>query len=414
MVVKGKTPYPDRETDFDIRRLGPLLPETSPPQGWVAKMDRPRVGKVWVGFFHISTTSRDGQKLRKKKEKTLGPASMPKHEALVRLSNYIEECVGRREPQTRKLITFADLWSSFSAVREGRWSTKTREDLQYLFNKHVIPTIGHQHLHEITLVSVQRLLNQMAEAGYSSSAVGRVRTYLKASFNFAAEEAWIERDPARKLTLPNLTHKSCERFLSIDELRAIMAIAPPREHLILRLLSVCGLRPSEVLALRIEDFEGEQIRIDEALKERQRGEGRIGHTKTAESDNFVPIPPDLRHEVETWILGHNDRTDPRAFLFPNAAGSAFGVGNFLKRHLKPLAVQAGVAGVTFQAFRRSSATHMQTHATVKDMQRHLRHSNPYTTLKHYAKVIPESLRSAVAALDAQIAGGPEKAGETPE
>ena len=83
----------------------------------------------------------------------------------------------------------------------------------------------------------------------------------------------------------------------------MMAIAPPREHMILRPLSVCGLRPSEVLALRIEDFEGEQIRIDEALKERQRGEGRIGHTKTAESDNFVTIPPDLRHEVGTWILG---------------------------------------------------------------------------------------------------------------
>jgi len=47
---------------------------------------------------------------------------------------------------------------------------------------------------------------------------------------------------------------------------------------------------------------------------------------------------------------------------------------------------------------------MQNHATVKDMQRHLRHTDPQTTLKHYAKVIPESLRSAVAALDAQITG----------
>ena len=38
------------------------------------------------------------------------------------------------------------------------------------------------------------------------------------------------------------------------------------------------------------------------------------------------------------------------------------------------------------------------------MQRHLRHSDPETTLKHYAKAIPESLRTAVAALDAQITG----------
>jgi hypothetical protein len=49
------------------------------------------------------------------------------------------------------------------------------------------------------------------------------------------------------------------------------------------------------------------------------------------------------------------------------------------------------------------------------MQRHLRHSDPETTLKHYAKAIPESLRTAVAAPDAQITGtlgNPKAAGET--
>ncbi len=161
-----------------------------------------------------------------------------------------------------------------------------------------------------------------------------------------------------------------------------------------RILAVCGLRPAEILVLRIEDFEGTQLRIDEALKERQKGEDRIGETKTAESDNYVPVPPDLAREIATWIAGHQDRSNPRAFLFPNSEGGAFGVGNYLKRHLKPLAEKAGIHDLTFQAFRRSSSTHIQSHATVKDMQRHLRHTNPQTTLKHYAKVIPESLRAA--------------------
>jgi integrase len=76
--------------------------------------------------------------------------------------------------------------------------------------------------------------------------------------------------------------------------------------------------------------------------------------------------------------------------------------------LKPLADKAGVCDLTHQAFRRTSSTHMQNHATVKDMQRHLRHTVPQTTLKHYAKVIPTSLRAAVAALDAQITGTPVK------
>jgi integrase len=190
----------------------------------------------------------------------------------------------------------------------------------------------------------------------------------------------------------------------MHELRALLAKASRREHLVLRILAVCGLRPAEILVLRVEDFEGAQLRIDEALKERQRGEDRIGETKTAESDSYVPVPPDLSREIEAWIAGLPDRDNPRAFLFPNAVGSALGIGNYLKRHLKPLAEQAGVCDVTLQALRRTSSTHMQNHGTVKDMQRHLRHTDPKTTLKHYAKVIPESLRSAVAALDAEMTG----------
>jgi integrase len=174
---------------------------------------------------------------------------------------------------------------------------------------------------------------------------------------------------------------------------------------VLRILAVCGLRPAEVLVLRIEDFEGSQLRIDEALKERQSADDRIGDTKTDESDSFVPVPPALQREIEEWISRHPDH-NPRALLFPSSSGTAFSVGNYLKRHIKPLAERACVHEVTHQAFRRTSSTHIQNHATVKDMQRHLRHSDPQTTLKHYAKVIPASLRAAVAALDEKMTCAP--------
>jgi integrase len=123
-----------------------------------------------------------------------------------------------------------------------------------------------------------------------------------------------------------------------------------------------------------------------------------------ESDNYVSVPPDLSREIATWIASHPGRDNPRAFLFPNSRGTAFSVGNYLRRHLKPLAENIGIRDLTHQAFRRSSSTHLLKHANVKDMQRHLWHTDPQTTLKHDAKVIPESLRTAVAALDAQITG----------
>ncbi len=394
----------EQPLDFNIRGLGRRLPRTEAPEGWVKKIERSREGKVWVGFFHLWTTDGHRRRVRTKKEKTLGPASMPKHEAQQKLAAYIEEYTGKVAKQGDAIATFSDLWMAFCAVKSGQWSKKTKEDLRYLFAKHVIPIIGSQPPREVTLTSLQLLLNKMAEDGYRKSSVEKVRTHTRACFEYATDEDVIEKNPTRKLVMPNVKKKSCERFLSLDELRALLSQASSREHVVLRILAVCGLRPAEILVLRIEDFEGTQLRIDEALKERQKGEDRIGETKTAESDNYVPVPPDLAREIEAWIAGQPDRNNPRAFLFPNSSGTAFGVGNYLKRHLKPLAEKVGIHDLTHQAFRRTSSTHMQNHATVKDMQRHLRHTDPQTTLKHYAKFIPESLRTAVAALDAQITG----------
>ena len=69
--------------DFDVKGLGRRLPRTEAPEGWIKKIERRREGKVWVGFFHLWTTNADGRRVRSKKEKTLGPASLPKHEASV-------------------------------------------------------------------------------------------------------------------------------------------------------------------------------------------------------------------------------------------------------------------------------------------------------------------------------------------
>ena len=62
-----------------------------------------------------------------------------------------------------------------------------------------------------------------------------------------------------------------------------------------------------------------------------------------------------------------------------------------------------VADLTHQALRRTSSTHIQEYASVKELQAHLRHTNPQTALKHYTKVIPETKQAAVAALDDDIA-----------
>jgi integrase len=391
--------------DF-VRSLGRQLPLAAAPEGWVRRIDRQRAGKVWVGFFHLWTTDADGRRVRQQKEKTLGPASMPKHEAQKKLADYIEEYAGlltKQAPLPSAIATFGDLWTAFCTVKSGFWSKKTKEDLNYLFGKHVLPVLGHQPLGKVTYTSLQLLVNKLAADGYGETTVTRTRTYIKASFEYALDEDLVIKNPARKLEIPTIQKDVCERFLSLEEIGALLSEAEPREHLVLHILAACGLRPAEVLVLRIEDFDGTKLRIDEALKDREKNEARIGRTKTKASNSSVPTPPDLSREITSWIAAHPERANPRAFLFPNRRKTPLSVGNYLKRHLKPLAEKVGIHDLTHQAFRRTSSTHIQDVVeSVKDLQGHLRHTNPQTTLKHYTKVIPESLRTAVAALGQKI------------
>jgi integrase len=196
---------------------------------------------------------------------------MPKHEAQKKLADYITEYTGRLTKQGDSISTFGELWKAFCAVKSGQWSKKTKENLQCLFGKHVVPVIGQQAPREVTLTSLQLLLNKMAEDGYRKSAVGQVRTYIKSCFDYATDEDLISKSPARKLAMPNIQKKSSERFLSLDEFRSLLSQASPREHLVLRILAVCGLRPAEVLVLRIEDFEGTQLRRRSSEGAAERG-----------------------------------------------------------------------------------------------------------------------------------------------
>jgi integrase len=211
--------------------------------------------------------------------------------------------------------------------------------------------------------------------GYRRSTLKPIRTYLKAALEYAIDEGLTSRNPARKLELSK-TRKSRERFYTFVETQRILSVAAGRENLVIRILLFCGLRPAELLALRVEDVGADRLRIDEAVKEKEKGANRIGATKTKTSNVWVAVPPDLAPDLHAWVAAHPQRHDPRAFLFPTATGTAYRMGNFLKRVLKPIAKSAGIEFFDFRAMRSTASTLFQTHGTIKDTQGQMRHADP--------------------------------------
>lgn len=402
-----------------LKAVGRHLPRERYQRGSLRKIGKRR--KMWEGRFQVYVRLADGKEKRRDRTKILGLVSeVTKTEAQKKLDDEISRSTGQPSPGgLPPNPTFAQLWTRYAELKKASWGTSTAKTVRAVFagegkNRKaptIVSIIGHRRIAELTYDPLQALLNHVAERGSSLSTLKAVRTYLAASLEYAVSERVLEVNPARDLQLPTrlLTKRPCGRYLSIEEVQAVLALATGPEHLALALLFACGLRPQELLALRDDDVSESALRIDEAIKEKERGEKRLGSTKSLGSTGYVSLPDSIYREIQICQMTRADIVKAKVmppgspFLFPTSRGTPHRVGNYLRRILKPLAKTAGIPDFTFQACRRTCATHFQRHGGVRDAQAHLRHAALAVT-GLYMKEIPEQIKTAVDSLYRELAG----------
>jgi integrase len=422
------------------------MPRRRDERGWVEKVGKTQ--RMWEGYFNVYVRQPDGREKRLRRSRILGPcASMTKYEAMDALRKIILKERGLVSVVVQPVVpngfsaypTFAEVWHRYRTLKASSWSNATRKAVVSVFETappkegqpakarraSVLDLIGSRLVSGLTPDPIQQMLNNMAEAGYSYSAVKKARTYIAAALEYAVGERIIIVNPGARVELPGAKlRKPTKRSYTLDEIRRLLSVARSvsvREHLVLRIFYVCGLRPGELFALRVDDVEPELLRIDEALKETEKGADRVGETKTTSSNAYVSISDDLYKEITLWLSirnmadpYHRSRTlAPNDLLFPTETGTPYRIGNYLKRVLKPIAAEAGIADMTYRALRRTFATEFQRHGSPKDAQAQLRHSKLEMT-GWYMREIPKSVRSAVSHMDAEICQPTDGASAPPE
>ncbi len=410
------------------------MPRRRDERGWVKKVGKTQ--RMWEGYFNLYVRLPDGREKRRRRSRILGScASMTKNEAMDELRKIILKERGLDSVLVQPVIssgltadpTFAEIWRRYRTLKASSWSNATRKAVVSVFETappkegqqakprrpSVLELIGSRPVSGLTPDPIQQILNNMAEAGYSYSAVKKARTYIAAALEYAVGERIIPVNPAARVELPGAKlRKPTKRSYSLDEMRRLLSSARSvslPEHLVGRIFYVCGLRPGELFALRVDDVEPKLLRIDEALKETEKGPDRVGETKTSSSNAYVSISDELYEEITLRLsirnMGdpyHRSRTlAPNDLLFPTETGTPYRIGNYLKRILKPIAANAGIPDMTYRALRRTFATEFQRYGSPKDAQAQLWHSKLEMT-GWYMREIPESVRTAVAEMDAEI------------
>jgi integrase len=180
-----------------------------------------------------------------------------------------------------------------------RRAPRTVEHYGYVLRRYVVPEIGHIPAPDVRASHVVRVLDTMAARKLSPSTRTGTMTALSATFRYAVKRRAVERNVVRDLDRddrPGASRVTEPRYLSLDEMRALLAELGDTFRPIAATCAYAGLRVSEALALRWRDvdLDGGSLIVTAQLS--AKGGERMP-TKTAASVGTVPMLPALVLEL---------------------------------------------------------------------------------------------------------------------
>jgi integrase len=296
-----------------------------------------------------------------------------------------------------RLRTFLEWWirTLEAKASAGSKSLNTVDNAKWAVDTWIEPELGSKRLRELTPEDVERLLSKMAGDGRSRRTVTRVRSYLGQALSVAERRGKVARNVARIAELPETKPPVERRALTPDEAKKVLEAASGRR---LEALFVCalmlGLRPGELTGLRWSDvdLEAGTLQVSASLKS-ERGQLRIGATKTARSRRTVDLPKPVlvalrahrkRQAAERLQAGSAWRA--LDLVFTTEIGTPIDPSN-LRRTTKELCEAAGVEPVSPNELGRHSAASLLYdagmpldaiadllgHASTRMLEQHYRH-----------------------------------------
>jgi integrase len=349
--------------------------------------------KKWRGHFYVYAKQLDGSEVRMHRNVSLGLKSvMDKGAAKEKLREMIMRETKAVGPAHVHITLRWFYENRFLPQKEEQWKITSRPKTKRFIENYLLRRFGETLLPALDKFGLQTYLNELAPE-FSKSVLSKIRVYLNCILNEAVELEFIVKNPAAKLTVPKSGKKVVGVHLTPEQIPQILFHLSGRDSLIVRMFLVLGLRPGEMFALRWNDKQQNSLRIDSSVTD-----GIEVETKTEESHANVWLPASIDTELEWWRSASEDAR-PEAFIFPSLRGTPISTNNFLFRVLKKAGEKAQIKGVTHQMLRRTCSTYMAQLTSVKDVQTHLRHTTAKTTLEHYIKSVPASVRLAVESLD---------------
>jgi integrase len=247
--------------------------------------------------------------------------------------------------------------------------------------------------------------------------VRQIMGRLKAVLRKAVAWGYIVSNPYDSAEIAFKRLPKRQKPLSPDETRLLLTYVEKdhRDWFAFYLMAILtGLRLGELLACRWENIDWDGIRQGTsewrpryAVRETWT---RVGFAppKTAGSEDTVALSPELvealrKHQAAETLYRGLDCLDS-GLIFAKPDGGVLYYRS-VQRHFKEMLTACGIEDRRFHDLRHTCATLLiRETATVKQVQRQMRHANASVTLDTYSHLFDEDRDAPVIALSAAIAG----------
>ena len=357
-------------------------------------MTPPRHGKVYVK--HGSYYGRWWTPAGGRANRLLGPLRRPgssdgltRPQAERRLRALMEEVQVTSTPD-RSVAHAAELQLDALAAK-GR-SRSHLETAESHVRIHLLPFFGARPIDRVDEDQITRFIAVLRKGGKAPKTIKNVLSTLHSIFDLAIRKRWLSVNPCRLVDKPEVPESTDIRFLTQDELDAVLREGIPSDEwgLIERPLylmaAMTGMRQGELLGLRWRDLDwmAQKIRVRQAFV---RGEFKA--PKSRRGVRGVPMADMLAGDLERLSQATAfDAEEDLVFANP-CTGRPLDRSKVRKRFQRACR-RAGVRVVRFHDLRHTFGTRMAASGEVsmRRLQEWMGHRDLKTTLV-YADYQPD-------------------------
>lgn len=309
---------------------------------------------------------RDGVGLRKvRRSEIVGAATLKKKEAR-KLADELLAPINAKAYVPASIMSVAQFIEQHFEP-ERLWTMKQAGKLHYTYciNTWINPNLGTVPLRELTTLQIQRVCKGIIDSGRSITTANHVKVALGAIIQYAKELRIFHGDnPAYLVRLPD-SNKKKKPALSFEQAQQVL-LALKQPYRTMALLSMTtSLRIGEICALRWGrvNLSGEPMILPEGIMLPPMSfaviegwyRGEFGPVKTKASERVQPIPLIVLDALrELKRISTNPTSD--SLVFQSSNGTVIDSHNAAKRHIKPAGKAAGVPGLSWHSFRRTTST----------------------------------------------------------